>query len=441
VATGLASDGAGDAVRMESLFSTNGATTAEERIAARNIVAALQRVVERSRTYRALVNHALATRQRRAPRVEVQVRPLARPICSGDGRVVRVPPIEELSAVSYADVTGTTPFQPVRVWVHESIHAMTGLLDVDAAQRMLHRGPVVYLTDLILFEADYQLPERIVYQRPIDRLPGVNAEIDDARARCRLALAAEDDYLDQMMQRWRHDGAPDDVLGTPVAQRATVTQFNAMDAEIRAARDTRPLPRRDFHERMRPLWQIAAGADFSTSFEQAGQFMHDIDFLYRHDEMFRYLCETWFNANHDHEWLLSFTEHPREAPASACPWTIDREARTLTIHEDPVFYLAKSGPRLVESRRRHVGALVDLVMRWSVEPLNANDAGLNRGLRAYLENRLLSHFGVPERLSAQFDFQAERFWPWVVKARRAADAEDAFLRTQRTTRRRSRLGG
>ncbi len=154
----------------------------------------LMMAYDNSPTFRRLFNHAADTHLREtrwhlAPgeafgtTVMQQQRQAA-----GDRAVIALncDPLEPGDGDCYASASGPQPFSSLRSYVHEVIHALTGLTDVEQGHP---RGPVVEYENLIMKEIGDDSPARTDYELVLPAQPSVE-EVDLSSIDFAAALGA-----------------------------------------------------------------------------------------------------------------------------------------------------------------------------------------------------------------------------------------------------------
>ncbi|MCY0388277.1 hypothetical protein OVY01_13735 [Robbsia sp. Bb-Pol-6] len=427
----------------------------------RTVHAVLQGLCERSQTLRALLRAALNANANGARRFTLRFMNASPPKCDLQNRLIVLPPVAQPLEMRYVDARGLTPFQHERAWLHEFVHALTGIEDVSREERMGHRGAVVYFTDRILFEAGPELPERVMYQHAKGAFASGHARlpdpvIDAARQEAAETALAEDTFLDTLLRRRMQWGGTETILGTPVERRLTVEQVVALRREIDAGAPAvggagKPPRRAALFASLRHFFQVSvAGGDaLADAIARGARLTEIVGTLYREDDFFCFLMNRWQGSDIARpHWKVRWEAHrethrethrevtPAASAASGMQgWSIDRGARRLVFHETGLFYASQRGPRLLEEDRRLVGALVELVTPAAGDVPAHMASRLNRGLRVYLENRGMALLrptprgdpDPPQRISAEWHADAAAPWPSLGKARRAAEAEDAWL--------------
>ncbi|MGI4862125.1 MAG: PipA/GogA/GtgA family type III secretion system effector [Janthinobacterium lividum] len=400
----------------------------------------LQALCARSPTLRALLRVALNARKDPAARFSLRFLNGTPPRCDLQHNLIVLSPVDMPLDAYYVDAQGLTPFQRERAWLHELVHALTGIEDVADRERIGHRGAVVYFTDRILFEAGPELPERVMYQHAklvfaSGRLRTPDPAIDAGRRDAAVAMLAEDAFLDDLLRNRMRWAGTETLLGMPVEQRATFKQMQAF-RWLMAEEGGRPeaQPFADIYQRLSDCFQttLRNGDGLRAMIERGERFVTVAAALYEHDASFRFLFNRWYRTQmRGPDWQV---QRGAVTGAGLEGWSIDRARRTLALHEEPLFYASSLGPVRLEPDRRLVGALVDLVApeEWAGGP--AVEPHLNRGLHVCLENQALHALrdarrqsSAPTRVSAQWSRDAASLWGSVNKAHRVAMAEDAWL--------------
>ncbi|MGI4985631.1 MAG: PipA/GogA/GtgA family type III secretion system effector [Janthinobacterium lividum] len=405
----------------------------------------LQALCESSQTLRALMRAALKAHPKSsstAPPFSLRFMKGAPPRCDLQRNLIVLPRVAQRFDTRYVDARGVTPFQRERAWLHELVHALTGIEDVGSHERLGHRGAVVYFTDRILFEAGPGYPERVMYQHAKGAFASGHARapdpvIDAARQEAVETALAEDTFLDTLLRRRMKWGGAETILGTPVEQRLTVIQVRRLRQEIEGwMGDEATLRLHEFLASLRHIFRVSvnAGSELGAVIARGTRFVRLIEKAYREDDFICFLMNRWYvDAGRQPEWSVRWSRHPLPYPARG--WSVNRETRSLVLYEEPLFHASQQGPRLLDDDRRLAGALIELITP-ATEAMTAwMEPHLNRGLRVYLENRVMAlsrprRRGDPDplqRISAQWTHDAASLWPSIGKARRAAEAEDAWL--------------
>ena len=155
---------------------------------------------------------------------------------------------DALKRAHYLSPDGPVSFQRQRMWIHETVHLLTELSDLENTRKEAssHRGPVVYFTDRIQYEIATGMPAlsrmnyaRAPFSNPDDQPLALARPEAERINTCRDWMIAEDNYLDQILGHDLRITAATTVLGQAVVNRATVrgalalrTHFKTMQTLI-----------------------------------------------------------------------------------------------------------------------------------------------------------------------------------------------------------------
>ncbi|MGI4858473.1 MAG: hypothetical protein ACRYHA_16480 [Janthinobacterium lividum] len=424
----------------------------------RTIRDALDVACQRSATLRMLLQHAPPRRD--AQRVRFTVREGERARYDRSQHRIIVPPARDLENVEVLGPAGAARALPVGIWIHELVHATTLLFDPPPALARKHRGPVVYLTSRVLYEMNQTCEERVAYATAqafdVDSLPA-NLE----RIKPRVLL--ENLLLDRQLARVTPVSARTLVLGTEVAQRATVRAAIRLEGVVRDAL-RRPPQQAAFVQRLLDRFQwgtLADAPDRGARLRAIDEFVFHAREIYERSAWGGGFLDDWLRrdreARRDAAPNASWNAR-RDAPRSA-QWTLhvlagtaggqdavpcrvlQRERRIELSLGDAFVYLGPTGCQPYAMRRRVAGLLAQLAMPAGI-PLDVPQPGTERGALAYVEDKLLGLGALSEErrvnahiwsgdaqmaASAHTNASAPAAHRDPTRARRAADDEDAYL--------------
>ncbi|PMS20443.1 hypothetical protein C0Z18_10920 [Trinickia dabaoshanensis] len=353
---------------------------------------------------------------------------------------IYMPKDADIEAMPYMSAGGSRTMTREQTYLHEMIHALTGGRDPERAIALLNRGPVVYLTDKILSEAGYAIPEQIMYRRsdaggdtPVDQTVEYNAR-EAARSSSR-----ENAYLDALVDAKRGAVTAGTLVeGEPLASRLTVVGAKAALDAIEGAKDELFLPWSDFKTKFDRNFGFYV-QDRTMTNGLAADALVITDFygrLYRRSATFRRM----------------FDKMPATEAASADPWkfvlegdidfqslspggraqNVAQSTKRIYVLDDGLQYLAPSGLREVELERKLAYQMVCAVT--GLGKVTAPYALGNRGPAVYLTDRILKEAGFnyprqlvsaltgPGDVAAQAQLLARQ-----TSAMRSASVEDRYL--------------
>jgi hypothetical protein len=407
---------------------------------ARALFAALYRD---SPTFRRLFNYAsdygrLATS---SGGWTITIGQFARPVTKFEQCLIEIPIDAQIVNEQYLGIDGNNklahigeiyPVRHEQVHLHEMVHALTGANDPLRSADLRHRGPVVYLTDKILSEAGYDLPQQAMYRRPNHGWSAQEPGYDwDNLLR---AMEIENRRLDAIVDAKVPVSDGTRILESAVENRLTVQQLGLAFAQLSAGE-------RDFTEAMN--WRLNVGFEFPAVDAPGGTpDVRKIADVYRRfynrSPLFRRLFDKlydWTAEYMDGNAKWTFVAQ-REPAADALPahvvHGVDSITRTVHLSSTATRYLSNEGIADLEWERRLAEAMVQILTRRG--GVEAAAACKNRGAVVWLADRVLREAGYPypRRIAcataAQSDLAAQRQLALhETAARRAASAEDRYL--------------
>ncbi|MDB5992413.1 MAG: hypothetical protein JWQ10_3816 [Herbaspirillum sp.] len=346
---------------------------------------------------------------------------------------------EALKRAHYLSPDGPVSFQRQRMWIHETVHLLTELSDLENTRKEAssHRGPVVYFTDRIQYEIATGMPvlSRMNYARApfsnFDNQPLALARPEAERINtCRDWMIAEDNYLDQILGHDLRITAATKVLGLAVVDRATVrgalalrTHFKTMQTLIPARVDA------IVSATMRNLDSLSPFASHRPISDAL------LRSLISKSKLFRRLCIAWLA--HHRPMPLSFELFDFNSVPGWRKTTLAHhlaaDGNTMWINVNPIYYFTEYGNEKMSLARKVMGSLIDVIMREALPSLPLPplaDAYAERGLRVLLENRVMAEIGetATPRLCAALSEREDAYLRTLTAVARAVRSEDAFLK-------------
>ncbi|MCY0386940.1 PipA/GogA/GtgA family type III secretion system effector [Robbsia sp. Bb-Pol-6] len=396
---------------------------------ARVIVAELRAAYRRSETFRLIADSATVHATGR--RAGLAIAPGTAPHYAPARHRITVPPAAEIAQLEYRGWHGPTRFDARDVWIHEFIHAMTQMHDPEPSLAALHRGPVVYLTDRILYELNRRSPERIAYAPP----PPADGAAGGYSERIADRVIRENILLDEQLAPKTTMRPETSVLGVPVRERATVDDAMRIETMVRASM-ARQKPRTPFADRLLDVVRVDtpdARTPPGAHLRLARDFVFHAREIYEGHAWARGFLDAWLRREDTKKWTLRYRS-PAQARQDAVPCRVQSPRHRIELSfADTFAYLCPTGLRPYTMRRRVATLLSELAMS-SRRPASNIDASVERGATVYIENKLLGlgrdseerrvSAGVWHRQPAA-PFAFPRVNPTL--ARRVADDEDRFL--------------
>lgn len=357
------------------------------------------------------------------------------------GKRIFMPNDSDILAMKYESPNGREPWTLEQAYLREMIHAFTGEADPVPAVGLLNRGSPVYLTDKILSEAGYRIPEQIM--SPVTDLspdPEQLAAFEAHRDAALHAAQAEDAYLDPIVDAGRGPVSDDARIGeTPLLSRATVREAKAIVDAMPAEEDDVFLSWHDFEAQFEKRFIFVTSPGGANEVLRAdAQVLSDFyRRLYCESETFRHLLAHAPRTDAEGQLLQWKIMLDSRAPADAVLQGASRNEpgavqRRIYLDDDDLRYLSDSGLCNVEFERQLTYEVVRAL--GGFELLTTGEADLNRGAAVYFTDRVLEEAGFhyPRQLLASLalagdDEALARLLASRTAARRAAALEDRYL--------------
>lgn len=290
-----------------------------------------------------------------------------------------------------------------------------------------HRGPIVYLSDLILQEAGYTFAPRLVWHIRSDRADALDTAPSWLEA-AQTRSEQENTYLDRLWMEGVRPNASRPVFGVALAERASVLQRRAFDAAFADLRHRTPAT----------AWcelPVASGALVINRAEQASGWIHA---LTHRSQTFAALMRAWCH-NPPTRQALTLVERPASGERSVAHRFpgVDAASRTLAVQLQG-YYLSEAGLRHPDFVRQLTHGLLAIIADdLRLLPRDTFDASqrlTSRDLLTLLENQVVAEVGCdatasPPRIAAAYIGLDQRAQGQlhISLARRAALWEDAYL--------------
>ncbi|WP_116141270.1 PipA/GogA/GtgA family type III secretion system effector [Trinickia diaoshuihuensis] len=353
---------------------------------------------------------------------------------------IYLPNDADIVAMPYMSAAGVQTLTPEQAYLHEMVHALTGGRDPEHAAALRNRGPVVYLTDKILSEAGYRIPEQVMYRRvnatddmPVDQTVEFNAQ------RAAGLSAREDRYLDALVDARLGAVTADTVVeGEPVSSRLTVKDATAVLDRIEDVKDEIFLSWSAFKEKFDDNFGFYV-QDRTMTTELGSDAVVIIDFygrLYQRSVTFRRMFDKMpvTEASRADPWkfvLEGDLDFQALSPGGRVHGVAE-STKKIYVLDDGLHYLTESGLREVELERKLAYQMICAVTGLGKVP--APLASTNRGAAVYLTDRVLKEagFNYPRQLVSALvgpgDTAAEaQLLARQTSAMRSASVEDRYL--------------
>ncbi|GAB3629469.1 hypothetical protein GCM10027419_43210 [Pandoraea terrae] len=317
----------------------------------------------------------------------------------------------------YETVSGQHTFTHESAALHEFLHAVLELPDASSPG---HRGAVVYFTDLIAYELNWLIGERVMY-----RDGGATATANRLRHAAKLRMHREDAALDQQVKRALRPPRPSHILGTPAQERVAIRDGTALRNVMRYVFPTDT----DFTNVRTLEFEIDSVSRRSNVRSLLRGVLRKLE---RSSAVMGALYQLWKESNADSRWVIRVIGSSAMPPGSfgmrGKPWHIDYPTHVISMHFEPVRYLSASGPRVMTTEHRMVGMLTEFFAD-AVLYQRVGDPYTERDLLVLIENEARRPAPDNARVAVALDPDPDVLWPYTTRARRAAEDEDRYLKS------------
>jgi hypothetical protein len=335
-------------------------------------------------------------------------------------RKISVPSLEWIEGKTYMSATGKVQIQSTGIILHEWMHSVLGYTENVGADADLERGGVTTFTNQIGFESNLQYPDRTLYGNAASGSGGPPLEkINAARIR-----ALKQDREMAPLFNYAHE--PDlKILGTRAKERDTVKAMKDVAKDLSNARAWYWMGSKSDGAKLAQAMRTRTLSGASTV--DAENFNTVFDDLNTGNVAFRGMIARWLSTQKPAEpWTFIFNV-PRTSGQVVSPWSVNRNARTVSFFAGPTFYSSPFGPAVASMERRVVGAIVELANEAQWPPMGSTVAQLNRGHHALMTDLILGARLPTRAVSGEFAVDPEILWNNLSHAAKAADQEDVLL--------------
>jgi hypothetical protein len=325
-----------------------------------------------------------------------------------DHKRIYMPNDATIEAMPYVTAAGTQSVTCEQAYLHEMIHALTGEHDPARSIDMLNRGPVVYLTDKILSEAGYAIPEQIMYRRrnSLDDMP-IDQTVEYHAGAAARSAAQENRHLDALIDAKRAPVKANTIVeGIPVASRSTVARTKEVLASVEGEKDDLFMAWASFKEKFDKNFAFYV-QDRSMTTTLASDANVVVDFygrLYQRSVTFRRMFDKMpvTDATRADPWkfvLEGDIEFDALSPGGQANGVAAR-SKKIYVLDDGSSYLTEFGLREVEVERKLAYQMICAMT--GLSPLPPTQALSNRGAAVFLTDRILKEagFNYPRQLVA-----------------------------------------
>jgi hypothetical protein len=426
--------------RFHSCFSV--IETSNQAWGGRDMQAFLERLYNRSHTFRRMLNHYYDTKgpDNRLWKIYLGGRPLnteVRAYADFDRRIIEMPRQEELVRLTFTSAGETSTYTQDSALLHEVIHALTHKGDPPRHNRRFgfqyrnyDRGPVVYLTDKIMSEAGFRVEERVSYR-------DLQKDIDDhLLSKITHNVNMENLYLDPIVDAQRPRVTADTLVEeVPVQDRLTVKQWKKIQRRLdeAAGKKSVALLQRKLDEN----FELRPPAGQGSNFEE--ELITEVTRVYRRflkdSATFRALVETMPEVPGDNARRWKFVFNPNAAPKDPVTGRalsgVDDFQKHIYLFEDDAKYLSEQGLFYIEFQRKVASAFVHAMTDLKMPKAELYN---HRGAAVRLVDKILaeSGFHFPQQTVAGLTSRGDRaerikLQARLTSARRNMEVEEAYI--------------
>lgn len=158
----------------------------------------------------------------------------------GNRLTIELPSVEKIKNLSYFSYDGDHPFTLPQVIIHEMIHIVTGIIDINGFNKLGRPlaaegvGAVDHFTDVILFDMGETIKQRVIYDTE-----AIMQDVTNPASRAKLCIKAamqteaQSRSIDTLLENMNYEvleSSP--VLGTRLHSRQTVQEEIRVEAEM-----------------------------------------------------------------------------------------------------------------------------------------------------------------------------------------------------------------
>ncbi|RXZ31080.1 hypothetical protein D9O50_18230 [Oxalobacteraceae bacterium CAVE-383] len=335
---------------------------------------------------------------------------------------------KDLANLHYVSLSGATRFQRARMLIHEVLHALAKTSDPEPSAAFAHRGETTFFTGLILDEsgASTPAPTRIAYAMPPVFSDGEAAHRLWSRHLLDLhdITAAEDLLLDRVLAANRVPAPSAIILGQKIGERLTVRQGLALAKQMRISRKFGP-------RNIDHLFELTAS---NFDLKSSPDLRELLKSLISESKTLRELAHAWLNKFSYFRIKLKhidFLLGENGSGLSAISHTISDN--TIWLNTEKLYYFSERGLAPLSEKRLFAGSMVDFFIGEllpSMPRFPMHQRLDSRGVQVLLENEILAQAGDPSppRICAELAVDSTSYLMHLTAIRRAADAENAYLR-------------
>ena len=312
-----------------------------------------------------------------------------------EGRTVSFINAEKLKKIHYMSATGPEPISREHMWLHEAVHLLTDLEDVPARLSRSNRGATVAIVDWIQREAALKpelINQRIWYEKAfLDGPPGKRVNMAPEQTKGIGVgvdnMDAEDNYLGEMIRKITFPVGHPDVSLSIAEPRITILEMQKLNVLLaRNPSRTRWPVESMLRTRLNNMALLADTEDLRAIVINISETLIE-------DRRFNAIYALWIENSHPIPIRI------RRAPLTQgsgplVAYQIDRGGKltSIILNAKPIYYFDAHGTKLMNDRRKLIGAIVDLISPEElnlITPGHAVDPYRDRGQQVLMENALM----------------------------------------------------
>jgi hypothetical protein len=340
---------------------------------------------------------------------------------------------EDLQKLRYTSPTDSTAFQRSRMWVHETVHWLTGLHDPLAHEAHNNRGETVYMTDRILSELgdDPPLEPRTTYElhkklHPIKNADGTLQATSKMLRKINEMAIAENIHLDAILDAGREFSDGMVIIGQQINERVTVRQGLELIESLRTLGTLGERNTARIFSLLADCFSSASNIPYRIALKR----------LITGSKTFRILSAAWDlkpkSAKIDINLKTFDRVSPRPSPSSRYAHRIAASGDGVWLNNQQLYYFSEFDIEPVSEMRRFTGAMIDLFIGHLIPKtgsLPLKDRFYARGIGVLLENEVLLQIGdkSPRRICAALTGSPDAYTRDQTTVTRAMISEDGYL--------------
>ncbi|MGS0740641.1 hypothetical protein ACVBEF_02220 [Glaciimonas sp. GG7] len=319
-----------------------------------------------------------------------------------DGNTIYFVNAEKLKKIHYMSETGPLLISDRQMWLHESMHLLTGLEDVPVLMKRGHRGANIVISDWVQRESALGpefVSQRIWYERayldgprgqPVNMAPEQTKSIGKAVD----YMNAEDDYVGALIREVSQPSGHPDALINIANPRITILERQKFDALIKQGGLTQwPV------QSMLGTWLNSLAVAAET--ERIRAMIVDVIEPLMQNRRYNQMYSLWIETHHATPLRIKFAPLVQgSGPLEAYQIVRGSEMTDVVINAEKVYYFSAHDNQLMTDDRKLISAFVGLIYPEElavIKPPHIANPYHDRGLRVIIEEALMLRTAEPLR--------------------------------------------